>query len=257
MLLGMTERRVAAVEGLYAAFGHVRRPSRVAGCPHCVAPDEDRTLLDRPLRSLTHRDLARYAVKALSTWGGAEEFRYFVPRLLELADVLDLPPVLFGKFRDAGWLGWPADERAAVEAFLAAWWADTLDRFPAEPDAAEILCCVGRAGADPWPYLERWGELTGVAAVRHLHAFVLYGVEWTRGPRLADAFWDRGSAAHVRVVEWLTGGRAAAAVEAAFAAETREDVLELLDQIHPALIAGAWSPGHTMRKSVPRSVQER
>jgi hypothetical protein len=33
MLLGMTEHRRAAVEGLYAAFGHVPRPARVEGCP--------------------------------------------------------------------------------------------------------------------------------------------------------------------------------------------------------------------------------
>ncbi|MEV0405491.1 hypothetical protein [Actinoallomurus sp. NPDC050550] len=45
-----------------------------------MCPDEDRCLLDRPLRSLPPEDLARYAAKALNTWGGVEEFRYFVPR---------------------------------------------------------------------------------------------------------------------------------------------------------------------------------
>jgi hypothetical protein len=36
-------------------------------------------------------------------------------------------------------------------------------------------------------------------------------------------------------VAWLTDGRAAAAVETAFAVATREDVLRLLDEIHPVL----------------------
>jgi hypothetical protein len=61
-------------------------------------------------------------------------------------------------------------------------------------------------------------------------------VEWTRGPRLADACWDRGSAAHRQVLTWLTGG-GAAAVEAAFDAETREDVLGLLEEVHFVLMA--------------------
>lgn len=60
-------------------------------------------------------------------------------------------------------------------------------------------------------------------------------MRWTRGPRLADAFWDRGSVAHRQVLTWLTGGDAAVAIEAAFAAETREDVLGPLEEIHSVL----------------------
>jgi hypothetical protein len=115
------------------------------------------------------------------------------------------------------------------------WWADTLDRYPAEPGAETVLCCLGAVRTDLTPFLDRWGALTGAAAVRHLREFVLYGVEWTRGARLADAFWDRKGAAHRQVLAWLTGGGAATAVEAAFEAETREDVLGLLEEIHCVL----------------------
>jgi hypothetical protein len=239
MLLGMTEHRRAAVEGLYAAFGHVPRPARAEGCPHCVAPDEDRPLLDGPVRALAPYALARYAAKAMSTWGGVEEFRYFLPRLLECAadDAFGHPDpaIVFGKLAAAGRPAWPAGERAAIEALLTAWWADTLDRYPAEPGAETVLCCLGAVRTDLTPFLDRWGALTGAAAVRHLRAFVLYGVEWTRGPRLADAFWDRKGAAHRQVLAWLTGGGAAIAVEAAFEAETREDVLGLLEEIRGVL----------------------
>jgi hypothetical protein len=235
----MTGHRREATEGLYAAFGHVRRPARVPGCPHCVAPEEDRPLLDRPVRSLPPDDLARYAAKAISTWGGAEEFRYFVPRLLECAAadafVYPDPAIVFGKLAAADWHGWPAGERAAIGEFLTAWWADTLDRYPADPGAGTVLCCLGAARADLTPFLDRWGALPAAEAIQHLHEFVRYGVRWTRGPRLADAFWDRESVAHRQVLTWLTGGAAAVAVEAAFAAETREDVLGLLEETHSVL----------------------
>jgi hypothetical protein len=235
----MTEQRRAAMDAVYAAFGHVRRPVRVAGCPHCVAPDEDRPLLDRPVRSLPADDLARYAAKALTTWGGVEDFRYFLPRLLDCARSGAFgypdPEIVFGKLALAGWHDWAARERAAIGALLTAWWTDTLERHPAQPPIGTVLCCLGATGVDLDPFLDRWGRLRTADEVRHLHEFVLEEVRWMDGPRLTDAFWDRKGAAHGQVVAWLTGGRAAAAVEAAFAAETREDVLELLDVIHPAL----------------------
>ncbi|MDN3351729.1 hypothetical protein [Actinomadura sp. DC4] len=227
------------VDAVYEAFAGVRRPARVTGCPHCVNPDEDRPLLARPMRALPPEELARYAAKALTTWGGVEEFRYFLPRLLECARADAFghpdPPIVFGKLASAGWRGWAEGERGPIEGFLTAWWAGTLDRHPAEPPVGTVLCCLGATGADLDPFLARWGRLRTAGEVRHLHDFVLHEVRWTGWLRLADAFWDRNGVAYGQVVAWLTGGRAAAAVEAAFAAAAGEDVLGLLAEIHSVL----------------------
>ncbi|MGH3376898.1 MAG: hypothetical protein ACRDP6_19390 [Actinoallomurus sp.] len=69
----------------------------MTGCPHCVDQEEDRPLLDRPLRSLSPEALSRYAAKALSTWGGVEEFRYFAPRLIECAAADEFPNRVVGR----------------------------------------------------------------------------------------------------------------------------------------------------------------
>src|SRR4051794_33486606 len=124
-----------SMERLYEEFGRVPRPERVEGCPHCVDRGADACLLDRPVRTLEPGALARYAAKALSTWGGVEEFRYFLPRLLECAatDAFGYPdpPIVFGKLALAGWTEWAPGERTAIESFLGAWWAGTLGRHPA------------------------------------------------------------------------------------------------------------------------------
>ncbi|MGH3376899.1 MAG: hypothetical protein ACRDP6_19395 [Actinoallomurus sp.] len=60
-------------------------------------------------------------------------------------------------------------------------------------------------------------------------------MRWTDAPRLVDAYWPRDGAANRQVIAWLTGGPAAAAVEAAFRPETREDVLGLLADLEPLL----------------------
>ncbi|GAA4634928.1 hypothetical protein GCM10023196_078420 [Actinoallomurus vinaceus] len=230
-----------AVDELYGVFGLIRRPARVEGCSHCVGPDEDRRLLDRPLRSLPPEDLARYAAKALNTWGGAEEFRYFVPRLLECAaaDAFGYPDpeIVFGKLVTAEWRTWVADERAAVEAFLRAWWAEALEDHPVRPGIATRLSCLATTGVGLDPFLSAWGRLATTAAIRHLREFVIDDVEWWPDPRLI-VFWDRHGPGYRQVITWLTDGRLVAAVEAAFEGETRDDVLELLAEIHTALAPG-------------------
>ncbi|MBN6054938.1 hypothetical protein JYK22_23580, partial [Nonomuraea sp. RK-328] len=226
----------AAKQRMYDVFGHVPRPEHVAGCPHCVEPGEEACLLAGPVRSLAAGALARYAAKALTTWGGVAEFRYFLPRLLECAAadafVHPDPEIVFGKLASAGWRTWPADERDAIAAFLSEWWHETLRDHPARPSADTVLCALGATGIDLTPCLSAWSRLDTDAAIRHLHDFVLDGVS---GERLTNAFWDRRSPAYQQVLAWLTGGPAAAAVEAAFAGQEQEPMLELLAAIEPAL----------------------
>ncbi|MBC6456988.1 hypothetical protein [Actinomadura sp. HBU206391] len=226
------------VERLYRAFADVRRPARVEGCPCCVEPDADRPLLTRPLRALTAQDLSRYGAKALNTWGGADDFRYFAPRLLELSTAGDLDwpdiEIVFGKLAQAGWPQWP--QRRAIEEFMAAFWSDTLARHPRRPRIDAVLCALGCAGADLAVRLTEWEELAGEPPVRHLHELATSELTWSRGrPRLRNAFWDTTGPQYREVIDWLTGGAAAAAVSAAFARADSEERLGLLAEIDQAL----------------------
>ncbi|MEU7858705.1 hypothetical protein [Nonomuraea sp. NPDC049141] len=226
----------AAKRRMYEVFGHVPRPERMVGCPHCVEPGEELCILVGPVRSVEAELLARYAAKALTTWGGVAEFRYFLPRLLECAaaDAFTYPDpeIVFGKLASAEWWTWPIDERDAIAAFLSEWWRETLRNYPVHPSVATVLCALGATGMDLTPCLSAWSKLDTDAAIRHLHDFVLTGLS---GERLTNAFWNRRSPAYQQVLAWLTGGPAAAAVEATFAEQTQEPMLELLAIIEPAL----------------------
>ncbi|TDC84738.1 hypothetical protein [Actinomadura sp. 7K507] len=229
---------MSALDDLYEAFADVPHPVNLEGCPCCVAPDEGRPLLSRPVRDLAAADLARYAAKAMSTWGGPEEFRHFAPRLLDLAaeDAFGWPDaeIVFAKLGEAGWRDWP--QRGAVEAFLRAFWTRTLATHPARPSAATALCALAGAGPDMDPYLDEWGALASGPALRHLHEFASEELIWRRGrPRLSNAFWDVSSGPYRQVVEWLAGGPAYAAVSAAFARMEDEPALRLLADIEDLL----------------------
>ncbi|MGI5205910.1 hypothetical protein ACQEU6_30585 [Spirillospora sp. CA-108201] len=226
------------IEELYAAFAHVPHPAAPAGCPCRVGPEEGRALLRHRPRDLGAEELSRYAAKALNTWGGPEELRYFAPRLLELAAADAFawpdPEIVFGKFARAGWRTW--GQRDALAAFFDAFWTRTLERFPSRPSVDTALCALAAAEADVPRYLDAWGRLASEASIRHLHEFALQGLTWRKGaPRLINAFWDASAPPRLQVVGWLTGGPAAGAVESAFARTGDEPVLRLLAEIDSAL----------------------
>ncbi len=144
----------AALETLYSVFSGYPLARKIKGCPCCVS-DEDKTLLHiRPLRELTAEDLSRYAFKALTTWGTENDFKHFLPRLLELAaDPYDLSgeidvEVLFGKLSYAKWRNWPLEEQQAVGLYFSALWQWLLTLPLEEWVLEDYLSAVGRAGED-------------------------------------------------------------------------------------------------------------
>ncbi len=163
------------VAQVYRAFQGVPRPVRVSGCTHCVEPDEDHVLVSTPLRQLTYPDLERFVWKAVTTWGTEEDFRYFAPRVLEIAvleepEQLDLERVL-SKFAVAGYDQWATAERAAIGQLLTGYWAAYLDRYPTAYPVDDVLSGLAYL-IDIEPLLHRWTALPTPAAALHLRDLV-------------------------------------------------------------------------------------
>jgi hypothetical protein len=229
----------AAVDRLYIAFSGVRRPSVIEYCTCCFSADEEHALLAPvALRQLSVDVLRPYAFDVLLTVGDVEDFRYFLPRILEVACTVgfngpDLEP-LAGRLARAQWLDWPAAEQVAVRDVLAVLWATTLAVFPSEPDADTVLCALGNAGDDLRPHLARWmAELRQPAASAHLLELLHHGARWTSaGWKLRNAFWGSNGGA---VAAWLAGPDLRRAVAAAFTVTENESVLQVLADIHDLL----------------------
>ncbi|MFD0856352.1 hypothetical protein ACFQ07_29195, partial [Actinomadura adrarensis] len=214
----MSERLTAEIDRLYEVFGRVPRPLRMEGCSHCVEPDEDRPLLETPLRSLDEDTLRRYATDALYLWGDVDDLRYFLPRLLELAaeDEFNFPDpeIVFRKLSAGEFQTWADDERDAVHAFLARWWETRLEDDDPCPCIETVLCSLGLTRVDLAPFLEHWERLDSEGAIRNLHDFVIEDVTWRPsgpaggGPKLRNGYWEFGPDGHQAVITWLTGGPA-------------------------------------------------
>jgi hypothetical protein len=188
----MNETLPTAIDRLYEVFGRVPRPTAIEYCPHCFLADEEQALLAPvPLRELPIEALQPYAANVMMTVGGTADFRYFLPRIFEVActEGFDWPDLesVFSRLRFAAWPEWDQAEQAAVRGLFAAFWAQPGAGF----DAADVLCAIGNAEDDLTPYLDgRDPLISGDLVARSL----------------TNPFWVDREAQAEQVLAWLPPG---------------------------------------------------
>jgi hypothetical protein len=170
----------------------------------------------------------------MTTWGDEDDFRHFLPRLLELwADdsiSLLLPDSLINKLQFAGWSNWPKEEREVIMAFLVALWKDRLLSDISTDRLSDYFYAIANAARDLTPYLEAWRELSreSHAAVYHIAHFVIWHDGYIYSGDLFQ--WDNQLIAARQVVEWLKGEETLLALERAFYAEQDPTIAEELSR---------------------------
>lgn len=181
-----------AIEHLYYRFESVP-PAAIDGCPCCLHMRGVDALVTTPLRDIGEAQLFRYVSGVFLTVGAERDFRYLLPRILEIAatrrgSFID-PSVTIGKLGLAGWQAWAPEERAAVEAVIDRWFLYALSQDAADADAwgpvgmesEGILCGAVRAGLG----LERFRAPLYLPFA----APVLDGLR-QRCPDTLSGFWD-------------------------------------------------------------------
>ena len=221
-----------AIEGLYVAFAGYELPPHVGGCPHCVCERDEVLIHSVSLRQLGPGELDRFAFKAMTTWGTADTFRHFLPRLFELvaADgggVWIDPEVLFGKLAYGGWTTWPEPERHAIRLYLDALWQDVLGRFPHPFGVDSCLCCIGQVEDDIQPFLDAWDVAGSAAAALHFAEFVEENAVVSNKPsrtwRLSNPWWDERPRPADQLSRWLLAPARVGELEHAFFATAADD----------------------------------
>jgi hypothetical protein len=239
----------SAIEGLYSVFNRYRLPNHCGGCPCCTSPADGQRLQAKPLRSLTAQDLERYARKALTTFGNEDDFRHFLPRLLEIAAlegaVADTEfEIVFGKIGYAHWESWPKAEQAAINTFLFAFWDHILGMFPSQPDARTALSGISRVVIDLTPYLDAWREDASFTAAQQLASLVEAELKsLARKGRALTPFCEQ-EAQQRQVLEWLIDPATTAWLERAFYQYSAAPGVEELSYANTHLVGlrSQWSP---------------
>lgn len=207
-----TPQLTQAIENLYIAFEGYRRRSNTEACPCCHTSEQEQRLHSKPLRKIEAETLREYAFSALYTWGTEDDFKHFLPRILELLVTLDDPgldfmdpEVLFPKLPYTSWWLWPKEERDAISQFMRAMWHAALNTEPEDLDfdgVAQWLCALAGCEDDLSPYLQMWLEDPSSMAHRNL-AKVMRQLGVPYATRLPWAYWDKRRAQWEQFVEWM------------------------------------------------------
>jgi hypothetical protein len=171
----MTAAYEKALEYLYQTFAIYPRPTEVLGCPCCVTTQDQAQLQAHPVRQLQSEHLQEYTWSALTTWGTLRDFKYYLPRILELFTRRTLSVddfVVAGKLAYAKWTTWPVQEQAAIQTLLYQWWLATV--HTAETVDFETLLLFPPSSAQIAPCLNEWNLALESRGYRNFVALVEY-----------------------------------------------------------------------------------
>ena len=201
-----------SIEQLYRVFSDHRPHPAPEGCPCCATEEHKIQLASKPLRELTDDDLYEFYSSALLTWGTVEDFKWFLPRLLELAATFEIVmidwEILLGKLRLGEWKTWKNSEKEAIDDFLAASWQSCLESGAGSFAVDSLLCGLGRAVDDLAPYLLIWSDCRLKTGYQRLDEFIDENFHTlVKGKGLSNGFWNDAEPQMTQVMEWLTNKR--------------------------------------------------
>lgn len=193
-----------AIEQLYRVF-KAKNPKTFYACDCCLSADEVAVMLKTPLRQLSADQMSSYTISVFLTSGSEEDFRYFLPRILEISiferDWWPSREVVLGKLALANWLSWDQSEIDAIRALFVAVFDMAL---VADEDLANLvdewICGLGLAGENLVPYLQKlerasnWNALYGF--------FELNSLQLQKG-RLGNSFWGEHKQLAQPVIDWF------------------------------------------------------
>ena len=218
--------RANALEQLYVAFDAVPFDAAMPRYSPTVT-DADLTALSGPVRTLPPSVVARFILKAGTTWGGPDDIRRITPRALELAADQQLPldrGLLWAKLRWAGWPDWPTYQATTTREFLRAEWACLLRSAPRPAHVAHRWLRQTADGIDDLtPFFDEWHDalspitppLHRRAATGHLVLLLSNSPLRPDFPATVAELFPGNEPAAKQLTTWLTGPGTAHVLEQA------------------------------------------
>lgn len=193
------------ISQLYEVFKRYDRPKDFPACECCLSREKKALLLRSTLDELGADDLGSYAADVFFTVGSLADFKYFLPRILDLAVHQEFswpdPEVSLAKLRLAEWENWPEEERTAILNLLQEKFRYLLD----EPkmcglDIDRWVCALGQCVSDITVYLD---QLFDPGRDEKLWGFIESNLSIFTKNKLANAFWDSAPEGEQQARDWL------------------------------------------------------
>lgn len=194
------------ISNLYKVFELYHLNSHIAGCPCCVTEDDQKLIKSKILNQLTVEDLNNYAFHAISTWGTIEDFKHFLPRLLELtafepkffwsSDTV-IRKLSFAEFDD-----WTEAEQKVINQYLVALWNYVLSQPPRlKFSASDFIDSLLSVNDELNLFLVIWQKHPSLYSLLHLSEFISYRIDFNKVPIKIDYFSQKDTK---EFLEWLS-----------------------------------------------------
>lgn len=136
------DRLITLLSEIYDEFRAFQRPAGLDASPLRDAAAPHSQLTSCPLRDLGVESLVEYASAAMTTVGNINDYKHFLPRLLDLAvtSMLVEPEMIALKLILAEWRSWPRRQQRLIEDFYRRACLDAFSRHPDDFIAEGWLC---------------------------------------------------------------------------------------------------------------------
>lgn len=174
----MAERLKETLENLYNLFNLYNHPTNT----NSNTVDNSNSnwkvhLIEQPLNQLKNEHLSEYLSKAISNWGTAEDFKYFLPRILELTANYKAPYdvwMVFDKLELANWTSWVEEEKQAILDYLTQLFNHLLhdESETAQWSFFDYFVSIANLYPNFSELLQKWESAGTKASFKHLSTFV-------------------------------------------------------------------------------------
>jgi hypothetical protein len=191
-----SDRLQFAFGACYKAFSLYPQPLAFTAPPHRNPRALLKSVTSAPLRELTAEQLGLYAGYALTTVGDVEDYKHFLPRILELAIQLTGQPglgaeIIALRLKQGRWREWPIEEQTAVEAVFREAFALATHRHVGEADVQGWLCGMAILDLPLTEVLDCWLANSNANAGLQIAQFVFDAAGFLHAVDVAgQAFWS-------------------------------------------------------------------
>jgi len=239
----MTDRLKISIEKLYDTFAKYQGLSKLEGSPlYRDLGTWKKELRSKKLRELTDEDLSRFAGKIILTWGDENDYRCYLPRILELTAELKTPYdiwTLYSRLEDANWKTWAIEEQTAINNFTLELWNNLLNDNSeiAESEFIDYFHTIANFYPDFSQVLKVWETNDSFAAVKHLTNYIIEKQQY-----LFDNKYIYYIVVNIKQIEqfttWLTSDKIIEKIEKAFYDNEKSEFAKQLSLVEQILTNG-------------------
>ena len=122
------------IENLYKTFKKYQLNGKIEKCPcGCISDKDEQKIYSKSLRELEADDIGFYNGKAMTTWGNEENYKHFLPRIIEIYKEdkangwIDLDTI-HNKLKHANWKEWNEEEQKQINKFVEIDWKELVNK---------------------------------------------------------------------------------------------------------------------------------